>query len=42
MVSEDRENIQDASACVCLDDTQQPADAAPATDYRSYEKYLKR
>lgn len=41
--SKDRENIQSMSACVCLNDTQQPADdAAPATDYRSYEKYLKR
>ena len=41
--SKDRENIQSMSACVCLNDTQQPADdAAPATDYRCYEKYLKR
>ena len=40
--SKDRENKQSVSACVCLDDTQQHEDAAPATDYRSYENYLKR
>ena len=31
----DNENKTITSACVCLDDTQQ-------TDYRSYEKYMKR
>ena len=42
--SKDRENRNTASASVCLDDTQQTLDEeAPAqTDYRSYDKYLKR
>jgi hypothetical protein len=43
--SKDRENSNTASACVCLNDTQQtPAEAsAPAhTDYRQYSVYMKR
>ena len=43
-VDKEKENKEKASACVCLDDTQQTLDEeAPAqTDYRSYNKYLKR
>ena len=42
--SKDRKNRQNATACVCLDDTQQSVGdgALDVTDYRCYEKYLKR
>lgn len=41
--SKDRENINATSACVCLDDTQQPHEEARAqTDYHQYTKYLNR
>jgi hypothetical protein len=44
--SKDRENRNTASDCVCLNDTRlTPEDEEPAreqTDYRNYNKYLKR
>lgn len=42
--SKHRENSNTRSACVCLDDTQQPEEggAREMTDYHNYDNYLKR
>ena len=39
-----KENNEKQSACVCVDDTQQPDEggAREQTDYRNYDNYLKR
>lgn len=42
-IDKEKENKEKPSACVCLDDTQQPHEEARAqTDYHQYTKYLNR